>query len=450
VVAQGSLVHIAGTATDPEGVQRLRVAIQNLGSGHWLRHDGSWGERQYQPATLTAAAGSRVTWQFLFVPPLEGEYKVLAVAQNVSKRLDSSPARVTFPVHVMAQPGPVARFTADVRSGPAPHVVRFVDRSTAPVTTRVWVFGDGTLSTARHPIHTYLTPGTYTVRLTVAGPNGMATKTFPNLITVSATPPPPPPGPIAEFVALCPFSHRLADDPIVFPHQPGQSHTHSFFGSTGADAHATVKKLLTADTTCEPVEDRSAYWVPTLWQNGLPVEPEESKFYYLSDHTLATMVRPFPLGLRILAGNARRTGPNDGPSRYKWSCLGAPDSSTGDFVTCPLGSKLELLLNFPDCWNGSDLDSPDHKSHMAYSTGGVCPATHPVPVPQLQHKLRYPSRGGPGVSLSVGAGNTASTDGRGYTAHGDFLNAWEPATLAQRVTQCLHPHRKCNAAGIPE
>jgi hypothetical protein len=46
------------------------------------------------------------------------------------------------------------------------------------------------------------------------------------------------------------------------------------------------------------------------------------------------------------------------------------------------------------CWDGKNLDSPDHKSHVAYpvagaqtftgnSVGGACPSTHPVKIPQI-------------------------------------------------------------------
>ena len=39
-------------------------------------------------------------------------------------------------------------------------------------TTPSWGFGDGVTSTLQHPTHTYVLPGTYTVTLTVAGPDG--------------------------------------------------------------------------------------------------------------------------------------------------------------------------------------------------------------------------------------------------------------------------------------
>lgn len=260
--------------------------------------------------------------------------------------------------------------------------------------------------------------------------------------------PPPVEGGLGEFVALCPSSHRAQNDPIVFPGQPGQSHLHSFFGSTATDAYSTLGTLLGGGTTCDPAVDLSAYWVPTLLENGLPVEPEEAKVYYLTAHDDPGAVRPFPPGLRMLAGTPSRTGP-DGPSRYKWSCRGADASSTDDFAVCPAGHELELLLDFPDCWNGRDLDAPDHKSHMAYGAGGACPGTHPVPVPRLQFKLRYPTSGGAGVRIATGSGIHASHGGSGYSAHGDFLNAWLPGTLEERVDRCLRRALKCGPDGLP-
>ena len=69
-----------------------------------------------------------------------------------------------------------------------------------------------------------------------------------------------PPGAVrvAEFLADCPASHRLPDDPIIFPGLPGASHMHSFFGSTATDAHSTVNDLLNANSNCNPSIDKSA------------------------------------------------------------------------------------------------------------------------------------------------------------------------------------------------
>jgi hypothetical protein len=255
-----------------------------------------------------------------------------------------------------------------------------------------------------------------------------------------------PPGAVrvAEFLADCPASHRLPDDPIVFPGLPGASHMHSFFGSLVTNATTTVNDLINANSNCNPSIDKSSYWIPTFYNNDVPVEPTTGIFYYLGEgvsDALIAQTQPFPLGLRIVAGNAKATGPDDN-TISRWSCLGAGDAgSSHDFVTCPAGSMLESYLDFPHCWDGRNLDSADHKSHMAYPVNNACPASHPVVVPKLRQVMRYPVNG-----------NTAGfrlASGRGYTMHGDFFNAWPVDELARRVNDCIRPIIKCGANGRP-
>jgi uncharacterized protein DUF1996/F5/8 type C domain-containing protein len=262
----------------------------------------------------------------------------------------------------------------------------------------------------------------------------------------TSTPPTIPPGAVrvAEFLADCPASHRLPDDPIVFPGLPGASHMHSFFGSLVTNANTTVNDLINANSNCNPSIDKSSYWIPTFYNNDVPVEPTTGVFYYLGEgvsDALIAQTQPFPLGLRIVAGNAKATGPDDN-TISRWSCLGAGDAgSSHDFVTCPAGSMLESYLDFPHCWDGKNLDSADHKSHMAYPVNNACPASHPVVVPKLRQVMRYPVNG-----------NTAGfrlASGRGYTMHGDFFNAWPVDELARRVTDCIRPIIKCGANGRP-
>jgi hypothetical protein len=255
-----------------------------------------------------------------------------------------------------------------------------------------------------------------------------------------------PPGAVrvAEFLADCPASHRLPDDPIVFPNLPGASHMHSFFGSETTKASTTVTDLLNANSNCNPSIDKSAYWIPTFYNNNVPVEPTTGVFYYLGEgvsDALIAQTQPFPLGLRIVAGNAKATGPADN-TIARWSCLGHGEvNPSSDFVTCPAGSMLESYLDFPHCWDGVNLDSADHKSHMAYPVGNACPASHPVVVPKLRQVMRYPVNGNPaGFRLASGAG---------FTMHGDFFNAWPVDEMARRVTNCIRIIVKCGADGRP-
>ena len=67
---------------------------------------------------------------------------------------------------VEVTPGPVAAFTASTVNGLN---IAFENTTTGTATSYSWDFGDGTsVSNVQNPLHTYLTPGLYTVKLTVS------------------------------------------------------------------------------------------------------------------------------------------------------------------------------------------------------------------------------------------------------------------------------------------
>ncbi len=73
--------------------------------------------------------------------------------------------------------------------GDAPLKVSFSDYSQGTITGWNWSFGDGSGSTEQYPVHTYRVNGTYNVTLTVHGPQGSDTFTYPECITVGPVPP---------------------------------------------------------------------------------------------------------------------------------------------------------------------------------------------------------------------------------------------------------------------
>jgi uncharacterized protein DUF1996 len=264
-----------------------------------------------------------------------------------------------------------------------------------------------------------------------------------------------------NFYVNCKFSHTADDDPIVFPGQPGRSHPHTFFGNKSTDAGSTLASLRAAGTTCKPRADRAGYWVPTLFQNGREVQPAKGQFYYnLRGYD---QMRSFPPGLKIVAGDSHAHHPQSTHIVY-WDCGGnsgartAPSSivpSSCGLVhmrfkakiqrcpSCPLvptvfeadiQTHVELHVNFPDCWDGKRLDSPDHHSHMAYSGDYRCPASHPVKVPLIRLNIRYPITDGHGVVLASGGQ---------LTGHADFFNAWDKGTFERLVDECFHD-RPCS------
>jgi len=238
-----------------------------------------------------------------------------------------------------------------------------------------------------------------------------------------------------NFVSGCRFSHRNTDDVIVYPGQPGKSHDHTYLGNDSTNAFSTVGTMLGATTSCRRPGDTAGYWVPTLIAaNGAPVVPRSASVYYRR-HSLDAL-QTFPLGFKMIAGDSKATAAQS-LKITSWNCgpqAGVAPTST--IPTCPDAGRNGLALHvaFPDCWDGTSLDSPDHKSHMAYSMRGRCPADHPVAVPALQVNIRYASAGGAGLVLASGGQ---------FSGHADFFNTWNQGRLRGLVNGCLNALRHC-------
>ncbi|UAC01836.1 DUF1996 domain-containing protein [Dactylosporangium vinaceum] len=247
-----------------------------------------------------------------------------------------------------------------------------------------------------------------------------------------------------EFNATCTYSHSAPDDPIVLPGLPGASHLHSFVGNDSTNASTTPADLtrLTA-SSCKPLEDHSAYWVPTLLENGKPVEPQQFVVYYGSLLKDPSQTVPMPQGLRMIAGDAKKQVATPKGAVNQFYCAGGPQdgrtrSADGNWPVCE-GGTLHFTLRFPDCWDGRHLDSPNHRDHVSFGQGGACPATHPVPIPALTFSIAYPASGtDAGFALSSGLASSM---------HGDAFFAWDGEAMAARVKNCVVQVAQCNTAG---
>jgi hypothetical protein len=259
-----------------------------------------------------------------------------------------------------------------------------------------------------------------------------------------------------QFRITCGFSHMNFDDPILFPGKQGASHLHVFFGNTSINYASTPSSVEnTGNSTCAGgIANRSGYWVPAVidTRSGTPLVPIDILVYYKSDPLPGNRTQAFPRGLRMVAGDSTASGPS---SVIDWGCLlsdGSEQRGSAIPTNCPKGETVEFTINFPPCWDGVNLDSPDHKSHMAYpvgdvksSTGMGCPASHPVQLPVITEKIRY---------RVVDVGSTAfwrlSSDRYdkslpgGYSGHGDWFNGWDVATEQAWVNNCLKANRDCH------
>lgn len=243
------------------------------------------------------------------------------------------------------------------------------------------------------------------------------------------------------------FRGRL--DPIV---QPGMAsgHVHKVSGSNHFSACNASQSPMdvykdvfsSTCTTCSiRTVDNSQYWHPDLyyqWPNGtFSLVPNGGlTVYYLSRGGSGNQTKPdyqpFPPGFRMVAGDPFRRSFNGTVEDYavSYACLSnIPTAEMNRFPTdkyfCNNGLRAQVF--FPMCWNGKDVDSPDHRAHMAYPTSynqGNCPDTHPVRVPGVFFEAFYSV-----AQFPHGQGTQpfawACGDPTGYGFHGDFLSGWD-------------------------
>ena len=240
-----------------------------------------------------------------------------------------------------------------------------------------------------------------------------------------------------SFDVTCTSSHVSNDDPIVYPAQPGAAHEHEFFGARSTDAHSSVATLQRSRTTCAHRRDTAAYWVPTLQVRGIRVRGTMRAYYQRAGKSRAAAP---PRGLRVVAGNLNATAPQS-PTVTTWQCIGQGRMRQFSRVpACRVGERLGAWVKFPDCWDGRHLDSPDHRSHLAYARKRSCPSTHPVEIMRLATLVTWPVRPQHPAMVRLAAGMLPASG-----MHGDFLNSWHQPTLRQLRWDCIEIAARCGA-----
>ncbi|MCG5220300.1 DUF1996 domain-containing protein [Streptosporangium soli] len=246
-----------------------------------------------------------------------------------------------------------------------------------------------------------------------------------------------------EFQANCSFTANRPDDPIVYPGLPGASHMHTFVGNRTTNASSTASSLLAGATSCTNPHDRSAYWFPSFYKGDQLIQPTGNQvIYYKSGIRDYWRVQNFPQGLRFVVGSPTATLAEfrDSPGAVEGFECGNLSHSWDIPTNCVAGTQVNVRYQAPSCWDGVNLDSANHKSHMSYPTDGYCPGSHPVPVPMLEFKIAFPADG----DLS----QARLSSGRGYSWHYDFFNAWDnPAILNALVKHCINGGLQCNPRG---
>jgi hypothetical protein len=313
----------------------------------------------------------------------------------------------------------------------------------------------------------------------------------------------------SAFRMFCSAGPHKPIDPVVYPGQKGVSHLHRFFGNTGVTATSNYASLRSSGgTTCGSTSplypiNRSGYWLPDMLNGyGMSIQLNTINVYYktfLGGSTLGgtNFCNPssgaflggaggscvnVPTGLRMIMGYNTATGlggPADGePAVIAWQCWERTSNPgvltihgpyqhlnsmfTGGANPCvyspgPNNSVVGMFVAFPTCWDGVNLDSSNHRSHMAYAViptaagWNKCDDAHPYMIPSIELQLYWE------VDANFAAGkwhlasdemvSGAATD-PGMTFHTDYMMAWSPTVLNQIMSTCWLTWDSCGSGDL--
>jgi len=263
-------------------------------------------------------------------------------------------------------------------------------------------------------------------------------------------------------------------DPAGQPGSLPSAHVHHIVG--GNAFNATMEGDVGARascTTCQMAEDFSNYWVAQLYSknptNGsykrVPARPVQPLLggsngasggltvYYtqfdLSRDNLKTQpIKAFPPGFRMVVGNPGATAKFHAGLSYQCMTGGNRGALVNNFPSSPCSSGIFTTHHFAPCWDGKNLDSPDHMSHMyntvtseGFTNAPKCPTTHPVRVPQVAFEIEWDT---PKFNSMWTTGKPNpfvwSFDGNGFGTHADYLFGWKGDSLQKAMdkSECFY------------
>jgi hypothetical protein len=338
-----------------------------------------------------------------------------------------------------------------------------------------------------------------------------------------------------SFRIQCRAGQTNADDMLLLKNKPGSAHQHRYWGNTGANAHSTYESLRkTGGTTCGDSRWpfwRTAYWTPEMldgmgnmvpfvdhldYYKQLPLNLPETSCLPPQAGVCVGMGVPngIPNGLRYIAGYNHAVGTSTLITRpeesgynnleqqmFFYQCMvagaaspvsGTPHPSAsgiyssiddvvdagcpGNTPSTPKEQTVFLKVGFtgPSCWDGLNLDSPDHRSHVAYTLIGtgvtidptgsnpifagvprpieqaICPTSHPYIFVPYSPQRFYKTDANFALKrwrLSSDEQRTTPTKA-GRTLHFDYFDAQSPAKKQIWVDNCINLKNSCNSGAL--
>ncbi|HEV7789164.1 MAG TPA: DUF1996 domain-containing protein, partial [Pseudonocardia sp.] len=259
-----------------------------------------------------------------------------------------------------------------------------------------------------------------------------------------------------SFVARCglPNGHRNSDNFMVTPgKRNGAQHVHNYVGNLSTDADSTDDSLHAAGTSCDRDNKSTFFWpvVRDTSQQGddadsdgggrdgnvgkiLQEKTVDLRFLGNSEEKVIAM----PDDLTIIMGDAKAKTNGSTNAKAQWTCTGFENRVTDKYPLCPAGSDLVRILEFPSCWDGKNLDSADHRSHVAFpGDDGRCGDGFKA-IPRLRETLTYNRPNGRNFALDTfpDQQHDPSTD------HADFMNIVSD-DVGKLAADCINSGRNC-------
>ncbi|WP_405675304.1 DUF1996 domain-containing protein [Streptomyces canus] len=259
-----------------------------------------------------------------------------------------------------------------------------------------------------------------------------------------------------------------SDNVIVAPGvSNGAHHFHDYIGNQSNTAFASDQDLANAETSCVDQGDKSTYYWPVIrLQNGTQeqdanspgggIEGNAGQIVTPKEVTLTFVGNPrskvtaMPRLLRIITGDAKAFVNGTANANASWSCTGFEDRQLKDkYPLCPQGSDVVRTFKFQSCWDGRNIDSANHRTHVAFAQNdGTCPNGFKA-IPQLVQRIVYdvdaPSLNDGGRTTPLFAVDSFPEQlHKPVTDHGDFINVFDE-NLMNEMVGCINDGRQCGA-----
>lgn len=232
----------------------------------------------------------------------------------------------------------------------------------------------------------------------------------------------------------------------------GAHHVHDYVGNKSTNALSTDDSLAAGETTCQ-FGDKSTYYWPVLMLPSALTQMDGMDGMSMNHSTIAvptsvlveyrgspvSSVIAMPRFLRGTTGNPHGTTEGLANTEHvQWTCSGARDRITKDYPQCGSGQQTIRVFDFPNCWNGTSTDSPDHRGHLVFpEPGGGC-RVGTFPVPELHIEVAYTLA--PGLHYAIDA--FPEEHYSSVTDHAMFVDAM-PDSLMTTVVDCINSGRHC-------